>query len=317
MRLKVLHHDRCFDGAASAALFARFYRDVVDPAASIEYRGLMHAPGGTFDEGVLDGDVNAIVDFRYCSSPKLHWWFDHHASAFPSPEDEAHFRADRAGQKHFDPKCSSNTKLLVTVAASRFGWDFSPWTELVEKAHMIDGAFFESAAHAVALAEPALQIMAVLEGNDDGRIVGRIVRMMTERTLAEIASDPEVAVPFATIRARHEKTRTRIEEVATLDAGVVTFDLSTDGFEAFNKFIPYSLFPQARYSVAVTATRSRCKVSVGSNPWPPIPRTHDISEICRRYGGGGHAAVGAISFPTGEIEKARAAAKEIVEELKR
>ena len=35
-----------------------------------------------------------------------------------------------------------------------------------------------------------------------------------------------------------------------------------------------------------------------------------------RYGGGGHAKVGAISFETGELERARSAAAEIAQELK-
>ena len=29
MKLKVLYHDNCFDGACSAAIFASFYREVV------------------------------------------------------------------------------------------------------------------------------------------------------------------------------------------------------------------------------------------------------------------------------------------------
>jgi nanoRNase/pAp phosphatase (c-di-AMP/oligoRNAs hydrolase) len=38
--------------------------------------------------------------------------------------------------------------------------------------------------------------------------------------------------------------------------------------------------------------------------------------ICERYGGGGHARVGAISFAPNEEEKSRQAAHEIVEELR-
>jgi nanoRNase/pAp phosphatase (c-di-AMP/oligoRNAs hydrolase) len=56
-------------------------------------------------------------------------------------------------------------------------------------------------------------------------------------------------------------------------------------------------------------------VSVGSNPWSPIPRTHDISSICARYGGGGHAVVGAVSLAAAEVDKARSIAGEIVSEL--
>jgi nanoRNase/pAp phosphatase (c-di-AMP/oligoRNAs hydrolase) len=42
----------------------------------------------------------------------------------------------------------------------------------------------------------------------------------------------------------------------------------------------------------------------------------NLAAICERYGGGGHARVGAISFPTGQASQAREAAAEIVTELR-
>jgi len=54
---------------------------------------------------------------------------------------------------------------------------------------------------------------------------------------------------------------------------------------------------------------------VGSNPWAPRPRTKNIAEICERYGGGGHAVVGAVSLAPGEVELGRRYMKEIIEEL--
>jgi nanoRNase/pAp phosphatase (c-di-AMP/oligoRNAs hydrolase) len=68
--------------------------------------------------------------------------------------------------------------------------------------------------------------------------------------------------------------------------------------------------------VALTRAPQRTKISVGSNPWAPRPRTHNIATLCERYGGGGHAVVGAISFAPNEVEKARVALGEIVAELK-
>jgi nanoRNase/pAp phosphatase (c-di-AMP/oligoRNAs hydrolase) len=58
------------------------------------------------------------------------------------------------------------------------------------------------------------------------------------------------------------------------------------------------------------------KVSVGSNPWAPSPPVVNLAKICERYGGGGHARVGAVSFDLNQQEVARTAAKEIVEELR-
>ena len=68
--------------------------------------------------------------------------------------------------------------------------------------------------------------------------------------------------------------------------------------------------------MALTRAPQRTKISVGSNPWAPRPRRHNIASLCERYGGGGHAVVGAISFGTNEVEKARLAMREIVAELK-
>jgi nanoRNase/pAp phosphatase (c-di-AMP/oligoRNAs hydrolase) len=42
----------------------------------------------------------------------------------------------------------------------------------------------------------------------------------------------------------------------------------------------------------------------------------NLAKICERYGGGGHARVGAISFPPGDFERATEAAHDIVTELR-
>jgi nanoRNase/pAp phosphatase (c-di-AMP/oligoRNAs hydrolase) len=60
----------------------------------------------------------------------------------------------------------------------------------------------------------------------------------------------------------------------------------------------------------------RVKVSVGSNPWAPSSPVINLAKICERYGGGGHARVGAISFDVTQHAAARRAAQEIVQELR-
>nr|MBA2647132.1 phosphoesterase [Pyrinomonadaceae bacterium] len=99
MKLRLLYHGHCFDGVASASLFTRLYRARIQPEADVHYAGLLHRAGELFDAEMFDGDENAIVDFKYSASERLTWWFDHHQSAFLSPEDEAHFRADTSGKK--------------------------------------------------------------------------------------------------------------------------------------------------------------------------------------------------------------------------
>ena len=94
--------------------------------------------------------------------------------------------------------------------------------------------------------------------------------------------------------------------------GVAVTNLIPEGVAPINKFIVYYLHPDARYSVTLLETKDRYKISVGSNPWPQTPRTHDIARLCERYGGGGHPAVGAISLPKGDLATVERVAGEVV-----
>jgi hypothetical protein len=316
MRLRLLYHGHCFDGVASAAVFTRFYLAHVRAEAAVAYAPLLHTAGALFDEGMFDGDENAIVDFKYSPSERLTWWFDHHQSAFLSREDEAHFRADASGKKFWDAESKSCTEFIARVANEKFGFEDASLAPLINWAHVIDGAFYESAAQPVELREPALQLMQVIENVPEDDFVEWIIRELTVRTLDEVATGDEVQRRFRPLLARHHETLATIRRKAAYERGVVTFDLVDEGLEAFNKFIPYYVCPETTYSVAVTRGTFRTKISVGSNPFSPRPRRHNIAAICERYGGGGHAVVGAVSFRPEDVDRAREVAREIVAELR-
>jgi hypothetical protein len=315
MRLRLLYHGHCFDGVASAAVFTRFYRTTVAPGASVEYTALTHRPGELFDVEMFDGDENAIVDFKYSPSERLTWWFDHHLSAFLPGGDEAHFRADASGKKFWDPESKSCTEFIERVARERFGFEDAALGPLVHWAHVIDGALYTSAAQPVELREPVLQLMQVIENTPGDDFHERLIRELTERTLEEVATGGEVQERFRPILERHRETLETVRRKAVYARGVVSFDLVDEGLEGFNKFIPYYVRPETTYSVAVTRGPDRTKISVGSNPFSPRTRRHNIASICERYGGGGHAVVGAVSLKSSEVERAREVAREIVAEL--
>ena len=315
MKLRLLYHGHCFDGVASAATFTRFYKERIRPDTDVHYRGLLHRPGTLFDLDMFDGDENAIVDFKYAASEKLTWWFDHHESAFLTPEDEAHFRADNSGKKFLDSTRKSCTEFIADVARDKFGFDDEPLRSLIRWAHIIDGALYESPAQCVELKEPALQLMQVIEADPDDDFIEQVIRDLTNNSLEEVATSEEVQRRFRPILAQHLETLETIKERASFANGVVQFDLVDKGYDGFNKFIPYYLHPDTTYSVALTRGQHRTKISVGSNPWAPVPRSHNIAKICERYGGGGHAVVGAVSFKPDEVAEARAAMQEIVAEL--
>jgi hypothetical protein len=311
MRLKVLYHGNCFDGAASAALFSRFFEARKGGPVAASFVPLQHQQGNPFPADAFDGEVNAVVDFRFSPSPRLDWWFDHHQSAFQPPTDRATFEADRSGQKFWDPAAPSNTGFMARTLEERFGFRAPDLRELVSWADVIDAARFPSARVAVRLEEPALRIMALLEATHDPGLPPRIIEGFRTRPLAALAAEPWVEEPLAPVLERHGRAVEAYRRLARLEGGVVEVDATGAGIESANKFIAYDLFPGSRYAVVLSQDGKRVKVSVGSNPWSPEPRQHDIARICERYGGGGHPVVGAVSLGPDRLLDGRRIAKEI------
>jgi len=314
--VRVLHHDNCFDGIASAAVFSEFYLRAVDGDASFEYQGLAHQAGSYRLEDELRASVNAIVDFKYSASEHLTWWFDHHTSAFLSQEDEAHFHADHSGRKFHDPTYPSCTKFIADVSRDVFNCKLPHLDDLIYWADIIDGAQFRDARSAVELKEPALKLMLVVESVRDPGLIRHLIESVRSRPLPEVAGDPAVRAQFERLYGKHLESITILEQAMESNGGVVEFDISGTPISGHNKFIPYHVFPESVYTVGVSLESSRAKVSVGTNPWSRIRPVHNLARICERYGGGGHAVVAAISFRPDQIDEARRVAREIAETLR-
>lgn len=316
MKVKVLYHDNCFDGACSAATFSCFYRKAVDPAAEFIYQGLTHRPVKLFDENLFDADVHAIVDFKYAPHHDLTWWFDHHQSGFLSVDDEAHFRGDTSGKKFYDPDYKSCTKFIADIAREKFNTPLPELDDMVKWADLIDGAQYADAATAISLEAPATRLALVIESTKDESLRHHIITLLRDGTMEQAIADPRVREVFDPLLERHHRAVEIITAHADCADGVVFFDVSEHDVEGYNKFIAYAHFPQARYSVGVSRGATRSKVSIGYNPWSGRERSHNLAKICERYGGGGHAVVGAISLPPEDIDRAREIAKEVVHELR-
>jgi nanoRNase/pAp phosphatase (c-di-AMP/oligoRNAs hydrolase) len=314
-KLRVLYHDNCFDGVSSAAVFSRFYKGRIDPDAEIEYEGLTHKAGQHIGDEQFGSGENAIVDFKYSASEKLTWWFDHHQSAFLSPQDEAHFRHDSGGHKFHDPSYKSCTKFIAHVAQSVFDFTMPDLDNLVHWADVIDGAQFTDARTAVELKEPAMRLMLVIEASHNPELIHRIIREIQHKPLSEVIELPEIRATFERLYAHHFESIKIMQQLTKCTNGVIEFDVSAHDLDGHNKFIPYYLFPESVYSVGVSYSPVRAKVSVGTNPWTKRAHRQNLAKLCEQYGGGGHAVVAAISFKPNELDKAREAAREIARTL--
>jgi len=321
---RIFYHDKCFDGACSASLFTRFHRECMRTADTFSYHGLVHRAGALFDErDFVDGE-NAIVDFKYSASPQVTWWFDHHQSAFLTPEDQKDFEAGQADgsqrmRKFFNPNYVSCTSLIADTGRIDFGFDTAPLNELIKWADIVDGARYKSAKAAVEMAEPAMKLTMAIESSADNNLVPRLIPLLTEMSLQHVLDQGFVQELLGPLMDRHWTVLELIKQRATVDHGVITFNITDQPTEGYNKFIPYYLHPEATYNVGLSKSSFRVKVSVGTNPWTKLPASKlaNLAVICERYGGGGHARVGAISFSPDREDEARKAVGEIVAELRK
>jgi len=316
LRVRVFYHDKCFDGASSAALFSRFYGERIRNDVEFVYTGLLHRAGSLFDENQFDGDENAIVDFKYSASPKITWWFDHHESAFLSPADAANFEQDESNRKFYDPAFKSCTSFIAMIAEQRFGFDPRPVAELVHWTDIVDGALYENAQSAVEMKAPAMKLTMAIEAAPEPDFVKKLISLLAWEPLGAILEKPFVAAVLPPLMERHQRSMDVLRRRTEEKGGTIFFDITDQDLEGYNKFIPYYLHPDSIYSVGLSKSSFRVKVSVGSNPWSKREPTVNLAKVCERYGGGGHARVGAISFDVKQNEAAHKAAQEIVEELR-
>jgi len=316
-RVRLCFHDRCFDGAASAALFYRFYRERFFTAAEFGFTGMTHKAAQPWVPGLFDGDENVIVDFKYSNSPQLTWWFDHHQSAFLTPADAEQFRRHPGSHMYYDPTYKSCTKFIATVANEKFGFDISPLAELIHWGDIIDGAQYASPEAAVEMAEPATQLALVIEAAPEDGLPARIIPELAYRPLQEMVELPIVAQHLTPLLKRHRDSIEILRQRCEARDGVVFFDVADLDLEGYNKFIPYLLHPECVYSVSVSASKVRAKVSLGTNPWNLASADANLASMAEQYGGGGHQRVSAISFEPEEIARARAVAATLTANLRK
>lgn len=323
----VATHGHCFDGMASASLFSNLMKRLrASTPLTFRYRSCGYGPGmSMIPEGWLDGDENAILDFRYTPSARLTWYFDHHITGFGSPEERdlalknavppATAVEGKSPQVFYDATYGSCTKLIADVARQHFDVDMTDLADLINWADIIDTARFPSAEAATNRDEPVMQLASVVEHHGDGPFLATIVPRLLEKPVREVAQSPDVQALWKPLESTQQMMVGRVRRGASTRGRVVLVDLTDAPLEAAAKFVTYALYPESVYSVVLTRVRQHFKLSVGYNPWCGAPRQHDIAAICRRYGGGGHPAVGAASFPLSDLERAKQAVQTVADEL--
>jgi len=306
MTYDIYHHDD-LDGRASAAILTAFFRSRGDKVAQyIPVDFHMEKKWGTMKLS----RPSVVVDFLY--RPGLALYFDHHITSF---RNYPHANTKRLPKGHFwDPHAPSCAGFVLTTLVKRFG--FKPplhFKELAKWVDIVDAARFVSARQAIALKEPALQLMSFIDWEvKQEKKLSWLVDAMSRFPLVRIAKDARVMRVMKRVYKERDKALVFYKTHAQMFGKVVFIDLShVHLLDA--RFALYILAPRASYNVILKKFKGAYKLSVGTNPWRKPKHPVNIGKILTTYGGGGHKAAGGLTVPS--IKEKEQIIREIIAKL--
>jgi hypothetical protein len=144
----------------------------------------------------------------------------------------------------------------------------------------------------------------------------KLLGWLKEKPVGEILKEPEVEDRVRRIREQDERFRQATLVRSRTDGNVVITDFREESpLPVGNRFLVYTLFPQANISLRLHWGPSRAHVAaaVGHSIFNRTSRTN-VGELMAQYGGGGHKGAGTCLLPA---DRADAMVAEMVEAMKR
>lgn len=135
-------------------------------------------------------------------------------------------------------------------------------------------------------------------GDDEGYFF-RCLELVRAKPIREVLLEPDVRERIIRMFAQNEEFCWVLAQYSRLDSNVVFSDFRRVADPpAGNRFLVYTLFPEANVSVRASWGRDKEHVmlTVGHSIFNRTCRT-SIGELMSQYGGGGHVGAGASPVP--------------------
>ena len=269
MRVRVLYHDHCFDGAASAAIFSRFIHGSFHPDAVFEYTGMAHRASQFSRTACSTATRTPSSTSSTQVTPKLTWWFDHHQSAFLTPEDARHFQAGIR-----PTKCTIRRSNRAPISSApwpgRNGdsrrriwttWCTGQYYRWRAVSRPQNGRGTGRARHEADAGHRGLERLRYRTADHPATC--------SACPWGRSSSNPKSRLSISRSTSATSARSSIFVDRASESGGVITFDLTGYDLEGYNKFIPYYSIRKASTPWQSARPSFRTKISVGSNPWSP------------------------------------------------
>jgi len=267
-----------FDGIVCAAL--------LHEAEKISEPTLWVQPGDMQKGLVPVEHTDIIANLPYHAECAL--WFDHHITNQPQTAIKGAFST-----------APSAARVIYNYYRGRFRRDYDL---LVKQTDDIDSANLTRDQIMHPELYPHVLLSMTITGPDEKErpYWNRLVALLRHHPVEDIVTEPEVAA-----RCRETVHRNAVFKDLLVTHTKVQKHVTVTDFRSIwptpdgNRFLVYSLYPEA--SVSVKIRRSDPKgagitVSVGRSVLNDTCRIN-VGEMLSRFGGGGHAGAGACTFP--------------------
>jgi hypothetical protein len=219
-------------------------------------------------------------------------WFDHHITNKSSTPRQGLFRI-----------APSAARLVHEYFQSRIDRGFR---ELVGQADKIDAAMLtlDEIRHPEHYPHILLSMTINTDEDDHETYCDRLVELLGSRTIDDVLADPDVkrrcecVVSGNKAYKRHLDAHTRMEH----DVSVTDFR-GLDPVPNGNRFLVYSLFPQAVVNMKLFMEGSSTVVKLGHSIVNRNCRVN-VGRLLANYGGGGHRGAGACRLEGAGAETA-------------
>ena len=305
-------HSPCFDGIASAVLTMDFLEGTqnwtFDGLHPVDYDRRKQWVSQNFSKPF------AVVDFLY--HPDADLWADHHQTTFVEPSLQQRFEAEKNPYHIYSPKSGSCAKLLWRMLALRFNHCNKRFSELVRWADKIDAARYGSVEEAINGTHPALNINRTLMVNKDPDYPVWLVRQLRTQSLEEIGLLPAVLEQSNEARRLIQGGLDRVSQAIRLEkSDIAVFDVDSSGV-LINRYSPYQIYPNARYSLGVIRNNDSIKITAMRNPWRQFSSVY-LGKIFERFGGGGHRRVGSVMLRGSDLYEVQLFVKRLLREIRK
>lgn len=256
-------------------------------------------------KAMQDGEVVVAEDDVVCNlpfHPNCRLWFDHHVTNRVSQPFQGRFR--------------------IAPSAARVVFEHYPFEavkrfeELVSEADRIDSGDLTIDDVLNPQNYVLLSFTIDPKEKDDEHYWITLIDLLRDEPIAKVMAHPKVQERCGLLLDDFKTYRSLLLKNCRQDSNVVIIDFREEDFNGReNRFLVYSLFPEANVSVRVfkdTQRAGRTGISVGKNIFNKSS-TVNVGELLSHYGGGGHEGAGSSRIADNDVDRVLG---EIIDTLK-